>query len=93
MAKTNAPTIALLNSSYYTCTVDTVNNLMIVVLSAQALALQTSYRFSVGIINPAIVAKSVSINVNAVKVTSGVILAYGQASGVLNTNQIYITYQ
>ena len=56
-----------MQSSLYTCSVDTVNKLMTVVLTPEALATQTSYRFTVGISNPPIVLKDVDITVKAVK--------------------------
>lgn len=61
VAKTNAPTIAALASDLYTCTVDTTNNIMIVVLTPQATALQQSYRFTVDIVNPSTIAQNVDI--------------------------------
>lgn len=67
VAKTNAPKIALLSSAYYNCTVDATNNIMMVTLSPQALIIQQSFRFTVGITNPAIIAQGVSIIVNAVQ--------------------------
>lgn len=66
---------------------------MTVILTPAALAIQTSYRFTVNVINPSIVVKNVDIVVRAVKEVSGVILSYGKAASALNTNQIYITYQ
>ena len=67
VAKTNAPTIALLDPTLYTCLIDPVKNIMTVILTPAALALQTSYRFTVGIRNPAVVVKNVDIIVRAVK--------------------------
>jgi hypothetical protein len=67
VAKTNAPRINALASSLFTCTVDTVNNIMSVVLTPAALAIQQSFRFTVDIINPSTIAQAVSINVNAVQ--------------------------
>lgn len=67
VAKTNAPRINILSASLYTCTVDTANNIMKVVLKPGALSLQQSFRFTVDIINPSIIAQGVSINVNAVQ--------------------------
>lgn len=93
VAKTNAPTIALLDPTLYTCTVDPLKNLMTVILTPAALAVQTSYRFTVGVQNPPVVVKNVDIVVRAVKEVSGVILSYGTATAALNTNQIYVTYQ
>lgn len=93
VAKTNAPTIAALNSSYYSCTVDTLNNFMLVTLTPQAVALQKSFRFSVGMQNPSIIAQNVSINVYALQQNCPIILGYGTASKVLSTNQLYVTYQ
>ena len=93
VAKTNAPTINALNSSLYTCTVDTVNNLMIVQLTPGALAIQQSFRFSVGMVNPTTIAQGVSIIVNAVQDNCNIILGYGKANGVLSTNQLYVTSQ
>ncbi len=93
VAKTNAPTINALTSSLYTCTVDTVNNIMIVQLSPSALATQQSFRFAVGMVNPITIAQGVSIIVNAVQDNCKIILGYGQASGVLSTNQLYVTSQ
>ena len=61
VAKTNAPTIAALSSTLYTCTVDTANNIMQVVLTPEATALQQSYRFAVDIINPSTIAQNVNI--------------------------------
>ena len=66
---------------------------MTVVLTPAALTLQTSYRFTVGILNPPIVVQDVDIVVKAVKEVSGVILSIGTAANALSTNQIYITYQ
>ena len=93
VAKTNAPTIAALSSSLYTCTVDTANNIMMVVLSPEATALQQSYRFTVDIINPSTIAQNVDISVRAVQDHSSIIIGYGTAAGVLSTNQLYVTYQ
>jgi hypothetical protein len=93
VAKTNAPTINALTSSYYTCSVDSANNIMLVTLKPQALSKQQSFRFSVGMMNPATIAQSVSINVFAVQQSCPIILGYGSATGVLNTNQLYVTYQ
>ena len=61
VAKTNAPTIAALSSTLYTCTIDTANNIMQVVLTPEATALQQSYRFTVDIINPSTIAQNVDI--------------------------------
>jgi len=66
---------------------------MLVVLTPAALALQQSFRFTVGIINPSTIAQSVSINVNAVQDHSSIIVGYGTATGVLTVNQLYVTYQ
>lgn len=66
---------------------------MVVVLTPAALALQQSFRFTVDIINPATIAQSVSINVNAVQDYSDIIVGYGAATGVLSVNQLYVTYQ
>ena len=66
---------------------------MEVILTPDALAAQTSYRFTVGVINPPIVVTDVDISVRAVKEVSGVILSYGIDSSALNTNQIYVKYQ
>lgn len=66
---------------------------MTVVLTPQALATQTSYRFTVGVKNPPIVIKDVDVTVKAVKEVSGLILAYGTDTAALSTNQIYVTYQ
>lgn len=93
VAKTNAPKINALSSSLYTCSVDTSLNIMQVILKPAALALQQSYRFTVDIINPSIIAQSVNIIVNAVQDYCAIIVGYGQATGVLNTNQLYVTYQ
>ena len=93
VAKTNAPTINVLNASYYTCAVDSLNNIMVVTLDPQALALQQSFRFTVGMQNPATIAQNVNINVYAVQQSCPIILGYGSAVGVLNTNQLYVTYQ
>lgn len=46
-------------------------------LTPEAMATQTTYRFTVGVTNPPIVVKNVDIVVRAVKVTSGVIIAFG----------------
>jgi hypothetical protein len=91
--KTNAPIIKALSSSYYTCAIDFINNIMLVTLNPQALSIQQSFRFTVGMQNPATIAQSVSINVNAVQQNCPIILGYGSASNVLNTNQLYVTYQ
>ena len=93
IAKTNAPKINALNSSLYSCSIDTSLNVINVVLKPDALALQTSFRFTADIINPSIVVKDVDIEVRAVKENSGVIIGYGLVSSALNTNQIYVTYQ
>jgi hypothetical protein len=93
VAKTNAPRINALANGLYTCSVDSATNNMIVVLTPAALALQQSFRFTVGIINPSTIAQSVSINVNAVQDYSDIIVGYGTATGVLNVNQLYVTYQ
>ena len=93
VAKTNAPTIAALASTVYTCTVDTANNIMQVVLTPEALALQQSFRFTVDIINPSTIAQNVDINVRAVQDYSAIIVGFGTAAGVLSTNQLYVTYQ
>ena len=66
---------------------------MEVILTPDALATQTSYRFTVGVVNPPIVVTDVDITVRAVKEVSGVILSYGIDSSALNTNQVYVTYQ
>lgn len=93
VAKTNAPTIAVLNSSFFTCAVDAASNIMVVTLRPQALALQQSFRFSVGMRNPATIAQNVNINVYAVQENCPIILGFGSAAGVLNTNQLFVTYQ
>lgn len=93
VAKTNSPRIALLIAAVYTCAIDATNNIMIVTLTPKALATQQSFRFTVGMTNPPTIAKGVSINVNAVQNNCPIILGYGTASGVLNTNQLYVTYQ
>lgn len=67
VAKTNAPVISMLDPSLYSCSIDTAKNIMTVILYPAALTLQTSYRFTVGIQNPAIVVKNVDIVVRAVK--------------------------
>jgi len=82
----------LINTSY-SCVVNSATNLMLVTLTPAALATQQSFRFSVGIINPATIAQGVSLNVNAMQMNCPIILGYGTASGVLNTNQLYVTYQ
>lgn len=66
---------------------------MQVTLTPAAMNIQKSYRFTVGITNPAIIKKNVNIEVRAVKETSKVIIASGSAVSALNTNQIYVTYQ
>lgn len=91
--KTNAPKINALTASSYTCTIDSTNNIMIVKLTPTALATQQSFRFTVGMKNPTTIAQGVSINVYAVQENCPIILGYGSASGVLNTNQLYVTYQ
>lgn len=83
----------LIQSALYNCSIDSTNNLILVSLSPAALATQTSYRFTVNVLNPPIVVTNVDIIVRAVKEVSPVILSYGKASGALNTNQIYIVYQ
>jgi hypothetical protein len=93
VAKTNAPTIPLLNASLYTCSLDTSSNLMQVVLTPAALATQTSFRFTVGILNPATIAQGVDITVQAVQDHAPIIIGYGKATGVLSVNQLYVTYQ
>lgn len=67
VAKTNAPKIAALSATLYTCSVDTVNNIVTVKLTPAALALQQSFRFSVNIVNPITIAQGVSIVVNAMQ--------------------------
>lgn len=67
VAKTNAPKINALASSLYTCSVDTVNNIVTVKLTPAATALQQSFRFSVNIVNPITIAQGVSIVVNAMQ--------------------------
>ncbi len=91
--KTNAPRVNELNSSLYSCSLDTNLNVINVVLTPEALALQTSFRFTADIINPSVVVKNTNIEVRAVKENSGVIIGYGNASSALNTNQIFVTYQ
>jgi hypothetical protein len=93
VTKTNAPIINALSASLYTCTIDTTNNIVNVVLTPAALAIQTSFRFSANITNPPIVVQNIDITVRAVNQMSGVIIGYGTASNALNTNQIYVTYQ
>jgi hypothetical protein len=93
VAKTNAPTINALASTLYTCSIDSINNIVQVILTPAALALQQSYRFTVGIINPNTIAQGVDIKVLAVQDYCNIIVGYGTASGVLNTNQLYVTYQ
>ena len=93
VAKTNAPKINALSPSLYTCSIDPILNIMKVVLTPAALALQSSYRFSVGMINPAIIAQNVDISVYAVQDYCNIIRGYGTANDVLNTNQLYVTYQ
>jgi hypothetical protein len=93
IAKTNAPKINQLDSSLYSCSIDTAQNIINVILKPAALALQTSFRFTADIINPPIVVKNADIEVRAVKENSGVIIGYGIATSALNTNQIYVTYQ
>lgn len=66
---------------------------MEVILNPSALTTQTSYRFTVQIVNPSIVVTDVDITVKAVKEVSGVILSEGVDTAALNTNQIYVTYQ
>jgi hypothetical protein len=51
----------MLNSSLYTCEIDFIENVINVVLTPAALALQTNYRFTANIINPPIVFPSVNI--------------------------------
>jgi hypothetical protein len=67
VSKSNAPVILMLNTTLYTCSIDLNTNIMKVVLYPSALAIQTSFRFQVGIINPPIVVKNVDIVVRAVK--------------------------
>lgn len=93
VAKTNAPRINALVSSSFTCAIDLTNNIMLVTLKPAALSTQQSFRFSVGMTNPATIAQSVNINVFAVQENCPIILGYGSAVGVLNTNQLYVTYQ
>ena len=66
---------------------------MTVFLKPEALAKQTSYRFSVEIINPPIALNDIDIIVRAVKEVSGVIISSGTDKAALSTNQIYITSQ
>ena len=67
VAKTNAPRISILASTHFTCSIDTANNIMMVVLKPSALLIQQSFRFSVGMKNPAIIAQGVNIVVYAVQ--------------------------
>lgn len=67
ITKTNAPRINELNSSLYTCSIDSTLNVIKVVLTPAALALQTSFRFTANIINPSVVVKDADIEVRAVK--------------------------
>lgn len=61
-------------------------------LAPSALNLQTIFRFSVGVINPAVVVSSAGVEVRAMKTTESTILGYGLVSSALATNAIYITY-
>lgn len=83
----------MLPNGSYTCVVNTATNLMVVTLTPAALATQKSFRFTVGMINPATIAQGVNLNVYAMQLNCPTILGYGTASGVLNTNQLYVTYQ
>ncbi len=67
IAKTNAPKINQLDASLYTCSIDSSLNIINVVLKPEALAIQTSFRFTANITNPPIVVKNVDITVRAVK--------------------------
>lgn len=82
-----------MDPTLYSCSIDSVLNVINVILKPEALALQTSFRFTADIINPAVVVKDTDIEVRAVKENSGVIVAYGIATSALNTNQIFVTYQ
>lgn len=93
VAKTNAPQINALSASSFTCQLDLAMNQMIVTLTPAALATQQSFRFSVGMTNPPTIAQAVNIVVYAMQVNSPLVLGIGTASGVLNTNQLYVTYQ
>ena len=93
VAKTNAPTINALSTSFYTCSIDSANNNMVVILKPEALALQQSFRFTVDILNPSTIAQNVDITVRALQDHCNIIRGYGTATGVLNVNQLYVTYQ
>lgn len=66
---------------------------MVVTLTPSALSTQQSFRFSVGMENPPTIAQNVDIQVYAMQQTSPIILGTGTATGVLTTNQLYVTYQ
>jgi len=67
VAKTSSPRISMLASTHYTCAVDTANNIMMVTLKPSGLLIQQSFRFSVGMKNPATIAQGVNILVYAVQ--------------------------
>jgi hypothetical protein len=91
-AKTTSPTIAALDASLYTCVFDGTNNIVVVSLTPEALALQSIFRFSVGVINPAVVVSQAGIEARAMKTTESTILGYGLVGTALATNAIYVTY-
>lgn len=70
IAKNNTPKIDVLSALVYSCSIDTDLNVINVVLKPEALAIQTSFRFTADIINPAVVVKDVDIEVRAVKENS-----------------------
>jgi len=67
VAKTNSPKINMLDSSHYTCNVDTTTNIMTVNLKPSGLLIQQSFRFLVGMRNPAIIAQGVDVLVYGIQ--------------------------
>ena len=47
--------------SLYSCSIDSVQNVINLILKPEALALQTSFRFTADIINPSLVVKDTDI--------------------------------
>lgn len=91
-AKTTSPTISALDPSLYTCVIDAVNNIVVVSLTPAALTLQSIFRFSVGVVNPAVVVGQAGVEVRAMKTTESTVLGYGLVGNALGTNAIYVTY-
>lgn len=67
VTKNTSPLIAMLDPSLYSCSIDFANNIVSLLLSPSALTGQSSYRLSVGLINPTISVSNVSVVVKAVQ--------------------------